>query len=289
MKLRDLYARPGVKFSFEFFPPKTEEGEAQLWDAISELQHLRPTFVSVTDGAGGSTRDRTGRIVRRVKAETEIEPVAHLTCAGSSAASLRDALAGYAEAGIENIMALRGDPPRGESAFAAAPDGFAHAVDLVRLIHETGDFSVGVAGYPEKHPEAPDFETDVRHLLEKIEAGADVVVTQFFFHAADFFRLRDELAARGCEVPLVPGIMPITNLKSITRMAELQGSPFPADLAARLTAVEDDADAVRAVGVEVATELCQALLDGGAPGLHFYTLNRSTATRHIAANLGLGT
>jgi methylenetetrahydrofolate reductase (NADH) len=288
MKLRELYPGERVRYSFEFFPPRTDEGERQLWTAIRELEPLHPTFVSVTDGAGGSTRERTASIVARVASQTEIVPVAHLTCVGSSRASLREALESYVSLGIENIMALRGDPPRGETEFVPAPDGFAHAIELVRLIHEVGDFSVGVAGYPEPHPEARDFETGIVHLAEKVRAGADLVVTQFFFYADDYFRLCDALQRHGVDVPVVPGIMPVTNVRQIRRMAELQGSAFPADLAERLVAVEDDPEAVKAIGVEVATELCDSLLEGGAPGLHFYTLNRSTATREIAAHLGLG-
>lgn len=287
MKVSDHLASGRLSFSFEFFPPRTDEGETQLWQAISELESLHPTFVSVTDGAGGSTRERTARIVTRVRDETSIVPVAHLTCVGSSRESLRAALDGYAGAGIRNIMALRGDPPKGETEFEPVPDGFRYAAELVALIRETGDFCVGVAGYPEKHPEAADFETGVDHLVAKLEAGAGFVVTQFFFRADDYFRLLDALARRRVDVPVVPGIMPITNVRQITRMAELQGSAFPADVAERLLAVEEDSEAVRRVGVEVASELCRRLLDGGAPGLHFYTLNRSTATREIAAALGL--
>jgi methylenetetrahydrofolate reductase (NADPH) len=287
MKLREHFGS-GFDFSFEFFPPKTDEQEEQLWRAIRELEVLSPTWVSVTEGAGGSTRDRTARIVTRINEETSIVPVAHLTCAGVSQASLRDAISYYGSVGIDNLMTLRGDPPRGETEFVTADEGFSHAVDLVRLVREMGDFCVGVAGYPEKHPEAPDWETGVQHLADKVRAGAEFVCTQFFFHAADYFRLRDRLGEMRIDVPVIPGIMPITSLKSITRMAELQGSDFPADIAARLRAVEDDPDAVRAVGVEVATKLCADLVEGGAPGLHFYTLNRSTATREIARNLGLG-
>jgi len=287
MKLRDHFGED-FDFSFEFFPPKTDEQEAQLWRAISELESLKPTWVSVTEGAGGSTRDRTSRVVVRIKEETNIIPVAHLTCAGVSQESLREAIVDYDAAGIENLMTLRGDPPRGETDFVAAPDGFRYAVELVQLVKELGDFCVGVAGYPEKHPEATDWDVGVRHVADKVNAGADFVCTQFFFRAADYFRLRDRLSELGADVPVIPGIMPITALASIKRMSELQGSDFPSDLAERLMAVEDDPAAVRAVGVEIATALCQDLIDGGAPGLHFYTLNRSTATREIAANLGLG-
>ena len=287
-KVVDGLRSPGLSYSFEFFPPRNDEGEAALWRAIRELEPLNPTFVSVTDGAGGSTRERTARIVIRVAEETDITPVAHLTCAGSSAESLRLAVESYREAGITNLLALRGDPPKGSEDFVPDPNGFSHADQLVRLIREVDDFCVGVAGYPEPHPESPDFDSDVAYLVGKVEAGADFIVTQFFFNAADYFRLRDALAARGIDVPLVPGIMPVTNVRQIQRFSELQGSAFPADLAERLLAVEDDPEAVRAIGVETATKLCSELIEGGAPGLHFYTLNRSTATREIAALLGLG-
>jgi methylenetetrahydrofolate reductase (NADPH) len=287
MHIRDVFSTGKLSYSFEFFPPKTDEGEAQLWTTIRELEHLRPTFLSVTEGAGGSTRDRTSRIVRRIGAETTIIPVAHMTCVGSPATSLAESVQDYAAAGIVNLLALRGDPPRDSATFVAAPGGFTHAVELVELIRSLGDFCVGVAGYPEKHPEAPDFESDVQHLAEKLEAGAEFVVTQFFFEAANYFRLVEALQRMGHDAPVVPGIMPVTNVKQIQRMAALQGSAFPAALGERLLAVEDDPEAVRAIGVETATELCQALLDGGAPGLHFFTLNRSTATREIAENLRL--
>lgn len=289
MKARDRIGGERISYSFEFFPPKSDEGEAQLWEAIRQLEPLSPTFVSVTDGAGGSTRERTARIVGRVAAETDMIAVAHLTCAGSSQASLRQAIESYGGSGIENLMALRGDPPRGATTFAPEPDGFSHAVELVRLIRELGDFCIGVAGYPEPHPEAPDFDTDVRHLADKVRAGADMVVTQFFFEADDYLRLVDALAGHRVSVPVIAGVMPITNVRQIRRMTELQGSAFPAELAERLLAVEDDAHAVRAIGVEVVTKLCQRVLEGGAPGVHFYTLNRSSATKEIAANLGLGT
>ncbi len=287
MKVRDLLARERFAYSFEFFPPKTDEGERQLWNAIRELEPLEPTFVSVTDGAAGSTRERTARIVRGVARETSITPVAHLTCVGSSVEALEAAIGTYAEAGIENILALRGDPPAGDERFVPEPDGLAHAHQLVELIHRSGNFCVGVAGYPEKHPEASDFETDVVHLVEKIQAGADFVVTQFFFRAESYLRLRERLEAHGVDVPLVPGIMPVTNVKQIQRFAALQGSEFPPELAERLLAVEDDPDAVRAIGIEVATDLCRELVAHGAAGLHFYTLNRSTATAQIAKNLDL--
>jgi methylenetetrahydrofolate reductase (NADPH) len=284
--VRDLLATGETAYSFEFFPPKTDDGERQLWQAIRELEPLHPTFVSVTYGAGGSTRDRTLRIVERIATETSITPVGHLTAVGHTRAELRQIIGSFAGAGIRNVLALRGDMPGGPGQkWEPHPGGFSYASELVSLVRELGDFCVGVAAFPEKHPESIDFDGDAQRLAEKFEAGADFAVTQFFFDADDYFRLRDNVAARGCDKPILPGIMPVTNVKQIQRMAELSGAAFPEALASRLQEVADDPVAVRAVGVEVASELCRRLLDGGAPGVHFYTLNRSTATRDIMATL----
>jgi methylenetetrahydrofolate reductase (NADPH) len=284
--IRELLAEGRPTFSFEFFPPKTDEGERTLWRAIRELEPLSPSFVDVTYGAGGSTRDRTLAIVRRIVAETSLTVVAHLTCVAATREDLCRVIADLAEAGVRNVLALRGDMPEGPMAEWRAHEGGLHyAADLVRLLHEEGDFCVGVAAFPESHPESPDEATDVRYFVEKVEAGADFAITQFFFDAGDYFRLVKAAAESGCDVPIIPGVMPVTNVSQIERFSALSGADFPADLAARLHEVEDDPEAVREIGVEVAGDLCRELLDGGAPGLHFYTLNRSTATREIYESL----
>jgi len=275
----------GPTVSFEFFPPRTEEAAETLRRTILELAPLDPSFVSVTYGAGGSTRDLTHRLVADLLADG-INPVAHLTAVEHTIEELTAIVAGYHEVGVRNVLALRGDAPAGVEEPLRALE---HAIDLVHLVRATaGDgTSVGVAAHPEGHPASRSLDEDRRHLAAKLEA-ADFAVTQFFFEADDYLRLVDDLAALGCVRPVLPGIMPVTNLAQIERFAALSGATFPAWLAARLHAVGDDPAAVRAVGVEVATELCARLVDAGAPGLHFYTLNRSTATREVAANLGLG-
>ncbi len=287
--VKELLAGGKPSFSFEFFPAKTDEGEQILWRAIRELEPLRPTFVDVTYGAGGSTRNRTLAVVKRIVEETSLTVVAHLTCVGATVDELRAVARDFAAAGIRNVLALRGDMPGGPQAtWQATEGGLRHAEDLVRLLHEEGDFCVGVAAFPEGHPACVDRDTDAKFLVQKCAAGADFAVTQFFFNADDYFRLVDTATALGCDVPVIPGVMPVTNLSQIQRMAALSGADFPADLAERLRAVGDDPEAVRAIGVEVAADLCQELLDGGAPGIHFYTLNRSTATREIFARFAPG-
>ncbi|MPZ72318.1 MAG: methylenetetrahydrofolate reductase [NAD(P)H] [Nitriliruptorales bacterium] len=284
--VKELLARDGPSFSFEFFPPKTDDGERLLWTAIRELEPLQPTFVDVTYGAGGGTRDRTLSVVKRIAAETSLTVVAHLTCVAATVEDLQATIADFADAGIRNVLALRGDMPGGPQAtWEATRGGLAHADELVRLLHGEGDFCVGVAAFPEGHPESPDRETDAKYLAAKCAAGADFAITQFFFSAADYLELLDRVADLGCDVPVIPGVMPVTNVSQIQRMAAMSGAEFPQWLADRLQDVADDPQAVRAVGVEVAAALCEELLAGGAPGIHFYTLNRSTATREIYAQL----
>ena len=279
-------ARGQRSFSFEFFPPKDAAGERVLWQSIRELEPLKPGFVSVTYGAGGSTRERTAAITARIARETTLTPMAHLTCVGHTVEELRSIIGAHLAAGVRNVMALRGDPPEGPRApWVPTPGGFEHAVDLVRLVRSLGDFGIGVAAFPEKNPASGSLALDAEILAAKAAAGADFAVTQLFFAPEPYFELVDRVRALGCTIPIIPGIMPILNLRSVSRMAELSGAVIPADVVARVSRFEDDPASLRAEGIAVATELCDALLAGGAPGLHFYTLNRSKATREIFAAL----
>jgi methylenetetrahydrofolate reductase (NADPH) len=267
--------------SFEFMPPRDDAGVAQLWQAIRDLEPYQPTFVSVTYGAGGSTRDTTVQITGRIARETSLRAMGHLTCVGHTREELVEILRSYREAGVRNILALRGDPKDGPSApWTPTPGGFTYATELVELVRELGGFTVGVAAFPEGHPSAESLEHDAQVLVAKARAGAEFAVSQLFFRPQDYFDLVERVRAHDVDIPVLPGIMPITNLKSVRRMAELSGAAIPDELMARFDGLTEPAD-VRRVGVEIATELCQALLAGGAPGLHFYTLNRSRATLEI--------
>lgn len=286
-RVGDLLAAGSQSFSFEFFPPKTDVGEQALWTALGELEQLAPTFVSVTYGAGGTTRDRTVAITGRIAKDTSMLPVGHLTCVGASVDELRAVIGEYEAAGVHNVLALRGDPPSGPGgAWDPHPGGLNYASELVSLVRGSGDFCVGVAAFPDPHPASGSHQVDVEVLRAKQDAGAEFAITQFFFKSQAYFDLVAMASAAGVTIPIIPGIMPVTNLAQITRFAALSGADFPPDFASEFQQVGESG--VRELGIAKASELCRDLLDGGAPGLHFYTLNRSTATREIYAQLGLG-
>jgi methylenetetrahydrofolate reductase (NADPH) len=274
-------------FSFEFFPPKTDDGEQNLRTALQDLRSFEPDFVSVTYGAGGATRDRTVQLTKWIKQELGIEAMAHLSCVGSSRAELVEMLGGIAEAGIENVLALRGDPPKGETEWRAHPGGLHYSTELAALIRDEFDLTVGAACFPEIHSEAPDLAHDLHFLKEKVQSGASFLITNLFLDNELYFRFVEEARAAGIEVPIIPGVMPVTNVSQIKTMTEMCGASIPASLLEALEHRAGDPDAVLQLGVSYATLQCAELLARGAPGIHFYTLNRSPATRAILSALKL--
>ena len=278
-------------FTFEFFPPKTDEGERALMETVAALRPLRPAWVSVTYGAGGSTRAKTVELVRRLKLESGIEPMAHVTCVGASRAEVATILDEVAAAGVQNVLALRGDPPRGEASFKPHPDGFRFASELIAFIRsdpKRWPFCIGAAAYPEGHPETPDLDADLRHLAAKVAAGTDFLVSQLFFDNGVFARFVERARAAGIRVPILPGIMPFTIVEQVERFTATCGATIPPRLHAAMEAHRGDPDGARELGVAFASLQCQDLLRSGVPGIHFYTLNRSPSTRAIVAALLAG-
>jgi len=294
MHIQDIFTTRSTTFSFEFFPPKTDKASSELFETIAQLQVLQPSFVSVTYGAGGSTRERTHDLVVRIQRETRLTAVSHLTCVCHSQDEIAAILDRYAGSQIENILALGGDPPRTISGYDKSVDAFQYAEQLVRFIRshrpvpDARGFGIGVAGFPEGHPGTPNRLKEIEYLKRKVDAGADYICTQLFFSNADFYDFRERCELAGVRVPIIAGIMPITSKENLARMSELAlGARFPARLLRAIGRCDDDAKAVSKVGIHWATEQCRDLLDNQVRGIHFYTLNRSDATRQIYENLGL--
>ncbi len=285
MKITEIFSKKQQTFSFEFFPPKTDQGLVNLLNTIAELRECVPDFVSVTYGAMGTTRDKTIAITGRIQNELGITAMSHLTCVGSTAADIDAILERLQQFGVENIMALRGDPPGGNETFKPTPGGFQYGTDLIRRIKDFGGFCIGGAGYPEGHVEAKSYDLDLDFLKMKMDLGADFIVTQLFLSNDHYYRFRDAAKGKGVTLRLIPGIMPVTNHQQITKFAKLCGCTIPDDLITRLDAVSGNADDVRRIGIEHAAAQCRDLLRNGAPGIHFYTLNKSSATREIYAML----
>lgn len=287
MKLRDLYARPGLTLSIEFFPPKTEKGDENLFKEIAVLKNLNPSFCSVTYGAGGSTREKTVDLVDRIHRECGIEVMCHLTVVGQSKQEVRSVLAKLKEKGIDNIIALGGDPPQGVADWSPHPDGYHHSAELVKEAAGHRWFSIAVAGFPEVHPRAENREADLSYLKEKVDAGADVVITQLFFDNEDFYRYVDDVKRLGVRVPIVPGILPILSVPQVRRFTALCGAKIPPGLEQLLAKVENDEEGAMRLGIDYATGQCEGLLAFGAPGIHFYSLNKSRSVKAIFQNLNL--
>lgn len=288
--IRDLISQKSGRptFSCEFFPPKTDEGFETLWQTLSNLQPYGLDFVSVTYGAGGSTQSTSKDVTSKIVSDFNLPTLAHLTCVGSTKAELQAIVSEFASLGIHNILALRGDPVAGPGTeWVSTPNGFDYASQLVEMLSQMNNFSIGVAAFPEKHPESDSLELDAQVLLQKQKAGADFAITNLFFEANHYFDLVDRLRAIGCTLPVIPGIMPLTNVNQIDRFTKLSGAVFPSDLKAKFESIAGDANAVVQLGIDAATNLCQELLSGGAPGIHMYTLNRATSTIAIFENLGL--
>jgi methylenetetrahydrofolate reductase (NADPH) len=287
MRVDEILGGDGPVFSFEFFPPKTEEGERNLESALAELRTLEPSFVSVTYGAGGSTREKTIEIVKRIREQYGLEAMAHFTCVGATVPELRGTLDEMRGAGIDNVLALRGDPPAGEVQWTATDGGLEYSSELVELIAGDYPFAIGAACFPETHIHADSPESDLEHLVEKVGAGVDFLITQLFFDNTVYFGFLERARAAGIKVPIIPGIMPITRVGQVERMASMCGASIPGDLRKELHARGEDPEAVLDFGVAYATLQCAELLAAGAPGIHFYTLNRSPATRAILSALKL--
>ncbi|MEK7747753.1 MAG: methylenetetrahydrofolate reductase [NAD(P)H] [Nitrospirota bacterium] len=285
MKIIDLFSAGKPLFSFEFFPPKTPQGVIHLFETISHLKPLSPAFVSVTYGAGGSTRDLTLDLVRKIKNDLQIETMAHLTCTNATCDEINAVLDRLCEDGIENVLVLRGDPPNGQALFIPRENGFAYASELAFHIRKKFDFSLGGACYPEGHIECRDLEKDLEHLKRKVDAGVDFIITQLFFDNRYFFDFINRARRIGIRIPIIPGIMPITNVNQVKRFTKLCGASIPDALLSELESVEQDDKAVEQVGILHAVRQCKALLSAGAPGIHFYTLNKSSATRAILDHL----
>jgi methylenetetrahydrofolate reductase (NADPH) len=286
MKIIDILNKRPASFSFEFFPPKSEDGWEQLFNTIESLKVWNPAYVSVTYGAGGSTRRQTIDLVSRIKDEIGLESMAHLTCVDSSQDQILETLNSLKEKGIENVLPLRGDPPKGKTSFVKAENGFGYASELVKFIRDNQySFCLGVAGYPEGHQECGNIDQDIDNLKRKVDAGADFIITQLFFDNRFYFDFLDKVKAVGINIPVLPGIMPIVNVNQVKKFTKMCGASIPETLISKLEKVQDQPESVQAIGIEHATQQCDELIQAGSPGIHFYTLNRSNSTLQILENL----